>query len=213
MDSKILSIQLISALVSAGVSLLFSIIYFFGKKICSCYKRYKQFKMYKKYVIEFLENYLYFLENKKYKYYEKEYKIDDLNVYYYPDVTPVKISPISSSPFIVLSFFKENKILSNEESRILTDIILKISEYNKIFVLDYIIHNSKIVKDFTRFEIVASTNEILSSGLENEHILTVSLDETSLGNKVRTILKELKESKDDKYDIRIKKIIDNTLNK
>lgn len=37
MDNKIFSVQLISALVSAGVSLLFSIIYFLGGKIYSYY--------------------------------------------------------------------------------------------------------------------------------------------------------------------------------
>lgn len=68
-------------------------------------------------------------------------------------------------------------------------------------VIDY-----KIIKNFSRFEILSEEN-ILASGLQNEHILTIEKDEISLGNKVKTILKELSESKDTKYDIRIKKII------
>lgn len=211
MDNKIFSVQLISALVSAGVSLLFSIIYFFGGKIYSCYRRHKEFKIYKKYLIEFLENYLYFLEKKRFKYYEKEYEMDSLSIIYYPNFAIAeRIISISLAPLVVLSFFKENKVLSNEEADILSNIILKISEHGKIFILDnpmiYYNNEAKIVKYFSRFEIV-SENNILASGLQNEHILTIDEDEMSLGNKVKTILKELKESKDKKHDIRIKKII------
>lgn len=64
----------------------------------------------------------------------------------------------------------------------------------------------KIIKYFSRFEIL-SKNNILASGLQDEHILTVEKDKISLMNKVKTILKELKESKYKKHDIRIKKII------
>lgn len=220
MDNKIFSVQLISALVSAGVSLLISIICFFGGKIYSCYRRHKEFKIYKKYLIEFLENYLYFLEKKRFKYYEKEYEMDSLNIVYYPNFDRIeKIISISFAPFIILSFFKENKILSNEESGILSDILIQISEHSKIFVLDYPVievynddnetTDNKIIKHFSRFEIISISpeNNILASGLQNEHILTIDEDEMSLGNKVKTILKELKESKDKKHDIRIKKII------
>ena len=66
--------------------------------------------------------------------------------------------------------------------------------------------SGKIIKYFSRFEIL-SENNILTSGLQDEHILTVEKDKISLMNKVKTILKELKESKDKKHDIRIKKII------
>ena len=217
MDNKIFSVQLISALVSAGVSLLFSIIYFFGGKIYSYYKRYKEFKMYKKYLIEFLENYLYFLDKKRFKYYEKEYNMGDLQLFYHSnDAIPYDIKSISIAPVVILSFLKENKILPNKESGILSDILIQISEHNKIFLLDYplveiyndnneVIDN-KIIRDFSRFEIV-SENNILASGLQNEHIATINEDKISLMNKVKTILKELKESKDKKHDIRIKKII------
>lgn len=176
--------------------------------------------MYKKYLIEFLENYLYFLEKKRFKYYEKEYEMDSLNIVYYPNFDRIeKIISISFAPFIILSFFKENKILSNEESGILSDILIQISEHSKIFVLDYPVievynddnetTDNKIIKHFSRFEIISISPEknILASGLQNEHILTIDEDEMSLGNKVKTILKELKESKDKKHDIRIKKII------
>lgn len=210
MDNKIFSVQLISALVSAGVSLLFSIIYFFGGKIYSCYRRHKEFKIYKKYLIEFLENYLYFLEKKRFKYYEKEYEMDSLSIIYYPNFAIAeRIISISLAPLVVLSLFKENKILSNEESGILSDIILKTSEHSKIFILDYSSIDNKIIKYFSRFEIISISPEknILASGLQNEHILTIDEDELSLGNKVKTILKELKESKYKKHDIRIKKII------
>lgn len=211
MDNKIFSVQLISALVSAGVSLLFSIIYFFGGKIYSYYKRYKEFKMYKKYLIEFLENYLYFLDKERFKYYEKEYEMYSLSIIYYPSFDRGEgIISISLAPLVVLSFFKENKVLSNEEADILSNIILKISEHGKIFILDnpmiYYNNEAKIVKYFSRFEIV-SENNILASGLQNEHIATINEDKISLMNKVKTILKELKESKDKKHDIRIKKII------
>lgn len=210
MDNKIFSVQLISALVSAGVSLLFSIIYFFGGKIYSYYRRHKEFKIYKKYLIEFLENYLYFLEKKRFKYYEKEYEMDSLSIIYYPNFAIAeRIISISLAPLVVLSLFKENKILSNEESGILSDIILKTSEHSKIFILDYSSIDNKIIKYFSRFEIISISPEknILASGLQNEHILTIDEDELSLGNKVKTILKELKESKYKKHDIRIKKII------
>lgn len=214
---KIFSDNLIPVLISAGVSLLFSIIYFFGRKIYSCYTRHKEFKIYKKYLIEFLENYLYFLDKKRFKYYEKEYDIDSLNIIYYPsfDIAE-RIISISLAPIVILSFFKEEKILSNEEAGILSDIILKTPEHNKIFIMDYPIleiYNDdnevidyKIIKNFSRFEILSEEN-ILASGLQNEHILTIEKDEISLGNKVKTILKELSESKNTKYDIRIKKII------
>lgn len=211
MDNKIFSVQLISALVSAGVSLLFSIIYFFGVKIYSYYKRYKEFKMYRKYLIEFLENYLYFLDKKRFKYYEKEYNMGDLQLFYHSnDAIPYDIKSISIAPVVILSFLKENKILSNKESGILSDILIQISEHGKIFILDnpmiYYNNEAKIVKYFSRFEIV-SENNILASGLQNEHIATINEDKISLMNKVKTILKELKESKDKKHDIRIKKII------
>lgn len=219
MDNKIFSVQLISALVSAGVSLLFSIIYFFGGKIYSYYKRYKEFKMYKKYLIEFLENYLYFLDKKRFKYYEKEYNMGDLQLFYHSnDAIPYDIKSISIAPVVILSFLKENKILPNKESGILSDILIQISEHNKIFLLDYSlveIYNydnevidNKIIRDFSRFEILLSDGDnILASGLLEEHIVTIKDSEINLENKVKTILKELKESKDKKHDIRIKKII------
>ena len=219
MDNKIFSVQLISALVSAGVSLLFSIIYFFGGKIYSCYRRHKEFKIYKKYLIEFLENYLYFLDKKRFKYYEKEYNMGDLQLFYHSnDAIPYDIKSISIAPVVILSFLKENKILSNKESGILSDILIQISEHNKIFLLDYplveiynydneVIDN-KIIRDFSRFEILLSDGDnILASGLLEEHIVTIKDSEINLENKVKTILKELKESKDKKHDIRIKKII------
>ena len=108
---KIFIDNLIPALISAGVSLLFSIIYFFGRKIYSCYTRHKEFKMYKKYLIEFLENYLYFLDKERFKYYEKEYEMDSLSIIYYPsfDIAE-RIISISLAPLVVLSLFKENKI-------------------------------------------------------------------------------------------------------
>lgn len=168
---KIFSDNLIPVLISAGVSLLFSIIYFFGRKIYSCYTRHKEFKMYKKYLIEFLENYLYFLDKKRFKYYEKEYKIDSLNIIYYPNVDlGYRIESISLAPLIILSFLKENKILSNEEAGILSNIILKTSKHSKIFILDCPTIGGKIIKYFSRFEIL-SENNILASGLPNEHIL------------------------------------------
>lgn len=207
---KIFSDNLIPTLISAGVSLLISIICFFGGKIYSCYRRHKEFKIYKKYLIEFLENYLYFLEKKRFKYYEKEYEMDSLSIIYYPNFAIAeRIISISLAPLVVLSLFKENKILSNEESGILSDIILKTSEHSKIFILDYSSIDNKIIKYFSRFEIISISPEknILASGLQNEHILTIDEDELSLGNKVKTILKELKESKYKKHDIRIKKII------
>lgn len=214
---KIFSDNLIPVLISAGVSLLFSIIYFFGRKIYSCYTRHKEFKIYKKYLIEFLENYLYFLDKKRFKYYEKEYNMGDLYVFYHSnDTTLYEVKSILVAPFIILSFLKENKILSNKEVGILSDILIQISEHNKIFLLDYpfveiynddneVIDN-KIIKDFSRFEILSEDN-ILASGLPNEHIVTMRDIEINLENKVKTILKELSESKNTKYDIRIKKII------
>ena len=217
MSIKIFSDNLIPVLISAGVSLLFSIIYFFGRKIYSCYTRHKEFKIYKKYLIEFLENYLYFLDKKRFKYYEKEYNMGDLYVFYHSnDTTLYEVKSILVAPFIILSFLKENKILSNKEVGILSDILIQISEHNKIFLLDYpfveiynddneVIDN-KIIKDFSRFEILSEDN-ILASGLPNEHIVTMRDIEINLENKVKTILKELSESKNTKYDIRIKKII------
>lgn len=141
----------------------------------------------------------------------------DLYVFYHPnDTTLYEVKSISAAPFIILSFLKENKILSNKEIGILSDILIQISEHNKIFLLDYpfvekynddneVIDN-KIIKDFSRFEILSEDN-ILASGLPNEHIVTMRDIEINLENKVKTILKELSESKDTKYDIRIKKII------
>ena len=216
---KIFSDNLIPTLISAGVSLLISIICFFGGKIYSCYRRHKEYKIYKKYLIEFLENYLYFLDKKRFKYYEKEYNMGDLQLFYHSnDAIPYDIKSISIAPVVILSFLKENKILSNKESGILSDILIQISEHNKIFLLDYplveiynydneVIDN-KIIRDFSRFEILLSDGDnILASGLLEEHIVTIKDSEINLENKVKTILKELKESKDKKHDIRIKKII------
>lgn len=212
--------NLVAALISAGVSLLIYIICFFGRKIYSCYRRHKEFKIYKKYLIEFLENYLYFLEKKRFKYYEKEYNMGDLQVFYHSNNTTLyEIKSISVAPFIILSFLKENRILSNKEVGILSDILIQISEHIKIFLLDcpfVEIYNydkevidNKIIRDFSRFEILSSDgNNILASGLPNEHIVTIEDSEINLENKVKTILKELKESKDKKHDIRIKKIIE-----
>lgn len=93
--------------------------------------------MYKKYLIEFLENYLYFLDKERFKYYKKEYEMDSLSIIYYPSFAIAeRIISISSATLVVLSLFKENKILSNEETGILSDIILKTSEHSKIFILD-----------------------------------------------------------------------------
>ena len=112
---KIFSDNLIPTLISAGVSLLISIICFFGGKIYSCYRRHKEFKIYKKYLIEFLENYLYFLDKKRFKYYEKEYNMGDLQLFYHSnDAIPYDIKSISIAPVVILSFLKENKILSNK---------------------------------------------------------------------------------------------------
>ena len=107
--------NLVAALISVGVSLLFSIIYFFGRKIYSCYTRHKEFKMYKKYLIEFLENYLYYLVNNRFKYYNKEYEIDNLmmTIYHQSVDTLIKIYDMVA-PTIVFSFLKENKNLSNK---------------------------------------------------------------------------------------------------
>ena len=91
----------------------------------------------------------------------------------------------------------------------------RISVYNKIFTLDIpaIYYENKdtdckIIKEFRQFVIISLELKVLASGLQNEYIATLEEDKINLGNNVRTILEELRDSKIKNYYIRIKKIIE-----
>ncbi len=124
MDTNILA-----ALVSAGVSLIFGIFYWFGKKIYDYRAECKKFKMYKNYAVECLERLIYYSESGKIVYdvdpsNKVEYSLDELRFELVVETgNKVKIIKPEDVNFIILAFIERRELLNKNERKTLNDIV------------------------------------------------------------------------------------------
>ncbi|MGL5253564.1 MAG: hypothetical protein ACRC9L_00845 [Brevinema sp.] len=201
MDSNILS-----ALISAGVSFMITGLYWGGKQVYEAFRKRKSFKTYKAYAQECLKQLIYYYEKHKIVHWDdkdKYYKWEDLEWYFIKETGNETIPQDDNSILnIILSFIGERDLLTKEEQVTILKILLKMSTENWIFHAK-LVGKDGIKQEFSDIFISDSSKKIIT-GIYYDHYCVI-FDHCANKDFCENLL--LKLEKGD-FDTRIKKIIE-----
>ena len=201
---KDLTIALISAGVSAGVSLTIAFLYWVMEMYKKYWFEYTTFITYKKYIKEFFELYLVALDTNKITYEKTIYEIDDLEFHFIIEDgnESEKISK-SQIPTLILAFISERELFSDNEKALLISVLGRLSSETWILIRKKVDKDNKIIL-FSQLGIYSpKTSTTLGSSKKDHYIDSPSSQDTI--KKLQTQFKHKE------FDKRIRKIIKKNL--
>ena len=198
--------DLTTALISAGVSVIMTGIYWCGKGVKKLWVKHITFITYKNYVKEFFELYIHALKTNTITYDNTTYNIDDLEFTFVIEDgnQSEKISTVKI-PTLILAFICERDLLSDDETTLFVNILANLLPEKWILLCKKIDENNKEIL-FSQLGIYLS-NTLLAYLDRNYCIYSPSSQDT-----IEKLQTQFKHNESNKIHKRIKKIIKKNLN-
>ena len=198
--------DLTTALISAGVSVIMTGIYWCGKGIKKLWDKEQTFITYKKYVKEFFELYLIALKTNTITYDNTTYNIDNLQfLFIIEDGNKSESVPKDEIPSLILALISERNLLTDNETTLFVKILSNLLPEKWISPCKKIDENNK--KILFSYIAICSSNTSLAD-LDREHyIYCISSQDT-----IEKLQTQFKHNESNKIDKRIKKIIKKNFN-
>ena len=200
--------DLTTALISAGVSVIMTGIYWCGKGVKKLWVKHITFITYKNYVKEFFELYIHALKTNTITYDNTTYNIDDLEFTFVIEDgnQSEKISTVKI-PTLILAFICERDLLSDDETTLFVNILANLLPEKWILGCKKIDKNKKIIL-FSQLGIFLSKTPTQLASLDKDHYIYSNSSQDTI-EKLQT---QFKHNESNKIHKRIKKIIKKNLN-
>lgn len=207
-----LSEPILIALISAVVTAMMAFFKWLGKLINKCCIKKKQFTIYKNYAIEFLTVCITAYNDKEFKFFNKNYKLDELEIKLIKNPNNIDINLFSTPkakliPMYAIGFISKKYMLSYHNLWLLRAVLDNLSSDDIWFFLDHTLlqyhgtDNLIHTAPFNVFSIEDKNNNILFLGTNDCNIVLAT---NITKDKLKTLRDDLKNSK---FDKRIKKAI------